>query len=357
MSIEQYLSNMKKIQACILKYIDDESNSDESFSKIFKLIDELKFRTKKYEFRPLLHLIVSISNNHHRGPNFLDKIFRIIKYLANDIKKFFTNETIYDIFNNNKRILLFVIDEKILIVDKSIALRIYKREHNNVYHYDRYFAKEINPFIDERIDYDESDYEVKRRLGENDKEICKIIRDDNVDEFIPYFEKSTKNESLYSIYETSEFLGNHLNNCINYAIFFGSIQIIKYLIEKKSYLDPFNWTYAVHSNNTELIFILEENNVELEVRNFDYCIEEAILSHHNDIVNYLLSNYPQLATKYSKSITEAAFSSYNFAYIEKESINESNLRYLEEYNYLPLIVLLIKNGKIDINGKIYNIFN
>ena len=281
---------------------------------------------------------MNISNNHQRNSDFFDKIFRIIKNLANDIKRFFTNESIYGIFNSNKRVLLFLIEEKILTIDKNIALLIYK-----TYSYDSYFKKEIKPFIDKDLGSIPSDYEEKRRIGENDDYACELIRNDNVDDFISYWEKNNKKFDSYSDFNSSYYETNKFptyNNCryINYAAYFGSIQILNYLIEKKVALKPEIWLYAVHSKNTEMIFTLEENNIELNGEIFEKCIKEAICCHHNDIASYLQSNYMDLASQYSNSIISAALSSYNFTFIRKESIIESNYYYLFKYNYLYIVI-------------------
>lgn len=49
---------------------------------------------------------------------------------------------------------------------------------------------------------------------------------------------------------------------IEYASFFGSIQIFQYLIMNKVELKPSLWLYAIHSQNAELISLLEENKID-----------------------------------------------------------------------------------------------
>ena len=50
---------------------------------------------------------------------------------------------------------------------------------------------------------------------------------------------------------------------IEYAAFFGSIQIFNYLKLNKISLTPSLWKYAIHGNNAEIIQILEENHFQL----------------------------------------------------------------------------------------------
>ena len=51
---------------------------------------------------------------------------------------------------------------------------------------------------------------------------------------------------------------------IEYSTFFGSIQIIQYLKYNKVPLTNSLWLYAIHSNNTEVIHFLEENEIKPE---------------------------------------------------------------------------------------------
>ena len=48
---------------------------------------------------------------------------------------------------------------------------------------------------------------------------------------------------------------------IEYASFFESVQIIRYLVINKVNLNLSLWIYGIHSNNPELIHFLEENEI------------------------------------------------------------------------------------------------
>ena len=87
---------------------------------------------------------------------------------------------------------------------------------------------------------------------------------------------------------------------IEYASFFGSIQIIRYLKYNKVPLTFSLWNYVVHSNNADLIHFLEENKVipgynkSLFANSFydlfkkeslDDALKESIKCHHNAISN------------------------------------------------------------------------
>ena len=84
------------------------------------------------EMTPIIRLIVKISNNYHRSPNFFDKIFQILNIFKTDIQQTFTNFEIFKLFKSNKRILLFLIEESILKFDQSIIDHINENKYWNM---------------------------------------------------------------------------------------------------------------------------------------------------------------------------------------------------------------------------------
>ena len=94
--------------------------------------------------------------------------------------------------------------------------------------------------------------------------ICTLIQNDSVIDFISYIEKN--NISLLStipssIYETNLFLFNKNPTLIEYAAFYGSIQIFKYLYNKKVEINNSIWLYSIHGKNADIIHFLEENQL------------------------------------------------------------------------------------------------
>ena len=103
---------------------------------------------------------------------------------------------------------------------------------------------------------------------------------------------------------------------IEYAAFFGSIQIIQYLKYSKVPLTYSLWIYGVHSNNPEMIHFLEENEIKLKVYienyqqskkqpdreestllknkpdiTYERVYAESIICHHNEIADYIRDNF------------------------------------------------------------------
>lgn len=232
MTVQDYLSKMGKIQTSILAFIDDDGSSATGFMKLIQIFQNQKILNNRHELKSLLHILSNIADNHHRGPNFIDKIQQIIKFLKIYMKKFFSDFSIFNIFESNKRILLFLLKEKILTMNKTIASILTKYFKYGCAFYPQYLFNAIQPFLD-----DESIQKITRKLpknyderlllnGENDNHICELIRSDMIDDFIEFVGKEKvplESEIEESIFETNPFLINKFVSLIEYAAFFGSI--------------------------------------------------------------------------------------------------------------------------------------
>ena len=137
--------------------------------------------------------------------------------------------------------------------------------------------------------------EDKRLIGENDSELCEIIRKDLIEEFIIYVnKKELKADSKIekSMYETNYFLRDSYNlTLVKYAAFFGSIQIFKYLYKNGAKLDKNLWIFAIHGENEEIFHILEEQDIKPKKDFVIECYEESMKCHHNEIALYIEKNY------------------------------------------------------------------
>lgn len=146
MNTPKLIEEMQSIQSKLLDFLDNETDEEQNFQILKQELDNIKVCDDMHKFKLFLYLISKISNNHHRGNNFFNKIDRILRLFKDDIKKYFTNQTIFNIFKGNKRILLFLIDEKIMIMDESIAKIIVKNQFLSA-KYPQYFAPEIKQFV------------------------------------------------------------------------------------------------------------------------------------------------------------------------------------------------------------------
>ena len=234
-------------------------------------------------------MVSKIANHHNHAEKFFIKIEKILKYFKKQITSHFSSFEIFNIFKKNKRITLFLINEKKIILDKYIFNTMINRKYHDR-NYFQYFLPEINDFLTDNdiiiekilneeeikflsIDLDDKFYQ-NRKISENECYICQLIRGDNIDEFISYV---NKNDILLSsvigqsIYETSLLILKNQSTLIEYAAFFGSIQIFKYLFKNDAQRKPSIWIYAIHGNNPELIHFLEDEKIEPENNSYKKC--------------------------------------------------------------------------------------
>lgn len=73
---QKQVDTLKDIQNNIL--LEDDPNSDENLQNLESIFSDLKIKDNQYELLLLLHLILNISNNHFRFPNFFSKIENIL---------------------------------------------------------------------------------------------------------------------------------------------------------------------------------------------------------------------------------------------------------------------------------------
>ena len=98
MDLQQYLAQHQKVQDTLIEFIDEEINTEEKYIILDELFNEYHIRTDQHELIELLQLIAAISCNHSRSNKFFDKIERILKVFQEDIKKFFSNFDVFNIF-------------------------------------------------------------------------------------------------------------------------------------------------------------------------------------------------------------------------------------------------------------------
>ena len=363
MSAHKYLEEMKRVQNNLLIFLDNEDNIEENYQNLLNIFQDLNIRDNKQELKIFMNMVLKISNNHHRRPYFFNKIERILHLFKNDIKNYFSNSEIFQIFNKNKRLLLFFIEEKIMIIDKSIIdiFKSYKYEKEN---YQKYFYPEIMLSMNENLDEEiTEDFKKNRKIGENDNCLCKLIRKDLIIEFIEYIKQynlSLNSIIEPSIFETNTFLINQQIcskqiSLIEYAAFYGSINIFNYLRSNNVQMTPSLWLYGIHGQNSKLLFILDENHIIPEGNFPEYIYKETIRCHHNRIMKHLQSNYFGSIGKAEdfinqKIIVKESFKYYNFEILQDNIENELYFYYSCKYDYFTLAEILIKIININTNN-------
>lgn len=350
MEIEEYLIKMRKIQKAILEFIESVDERETKFNDLIELVNDMKIRENCDDLKLLLHLIMVITRNHNRNQDFFSCIERILLYFKDDILKYYFNWEIFSIFKRNNKILLFLINSKMLTIDHYVKKRMKKAEHFY------FFYPEMKKFLNESQIAKISpkipeDNEKKRQIGENESYICGLIRNDSVQEFVSYVNKNnislSKTTIPQSIFDTNNSINWRINlSLIEYAAFFGAIQIFKHLLFNKIELTPSLWWLVIHGKNDEIVRILIDNHIEP----FSYLglFNEAIICHHNDMANYFKNNY-LFDQSYTNSLK--SLESYNFEFIQKDMINNLSFIDLCKHDYITLVKMLLQNGNIDINAK------
>ena len=350
------MEKFKEIHKKILDLFDTEQYIEENFQNFQFFLNEQRIGEIKSELRLMLQLIIKIANEHYRYPDFFNKIEQILLKFKKQIKKNFINKEIFNIFKSNKRILLFLINKKIIIIDQYIVDTLTESKYQHA-SYHSYFAPEINSFIDqisiENIDKEKYDlFQSKRIIGENDDDVSQMIRKDMIEEFITHTQKTGL--SLFStikssIFETNSFLIDKEPTLIEYSAFFGSAQIFKYLYLNQVELTPSLWIYSIHGDHPEIIHILEENKIEPIDDSYKECLIESIKCHHNEIANYILKNY---LNDGEKLIASKILKFHNFLFFSDHFNTEEVLFNLCRYNYVKIVELLLVNVKLDINKQV-----
>ena len=346
----QYVNNKKEFQKEFLEYIEKEKGYDPDYSCLIEILEKNLIPNKPEEIRALIHFIKSISENHRRNETFFSIIEQVFIHFKDQIKEAFSNNRLFNHFIDNKRILLILFTDGIITMNEYI----YNILINSNFDYQSYFYPEIKSFTNNEeeklqeiekkiIEIDPQIFDEKRKIGENDSYICSLIRDDIIIDFIVYITQTNyplKNSVPQSIFETNTFLNKKNVSLIEYAAFFGSIQIFRFLIQNEVEMTPSLWLYAIHSDNADLIHILESNKLKFDTH--INCIIESIKCHHNDFANYFINNLPK-SSNYSQSINdkkilENIFCYYNYALFPEELVfNEHTTNNLFRYDYEELV--------------------
>lgn len=112
-AIKKYINENKKLQELVLQIIDkDDSENGPFFNDLQNHLRTNQYEGNKSKLKHFLQLILIISMNHHRNPNFFENIKKILTTSSKFYNKIFTNEELFTIFQESKPILLFLIDEK-----------------------------------------------------------------------------------------------------------------------------------------------------------------------------------------------------------------------------------------------------
>ena len=412
-SIDKCFKQMKKLQEALLALFEAETQTETVYQELINTINDLKITTNGGMLRSFLHLLSNIYDGHFHRAGITQYIKKVLLLLRGPINQFISNQELFNIFKPNNQFLLFhgkfedekFEDEKFenekfeneKFEDEKFKNEKFENEkfenekfedekfenekfedekfENEKFENEKFEDEkfknekfenekfENEKFEDEKI-MDEKDFEEKSQNETVDDKIYNLIKNDSIEDFIVYVNQQSINLSsvIYPLLlETSSFLDNFVENSqrgielIEYAAFFGSIQIFEYLLKKVSIddIDSYSiWKMAIHSNNSEIISILEDKKIK--IHSYTDAFYFSIICHHNDIAYYFLEKIPNDKLDKNK-ILKLCLKYYNFEFIEQEIINKTIFNYLCRYDYLNIVEILLKSNDIDINY-FYTIF-
>ena len=389
--MESYIADKKKLYAAILEFLEnsgenfDDTVNEECFERFSPYLKQQDKDGTFENVEDFLRIIKNINDEHHRHINFITRTKQLLLHYKHQIKQTLSNDEIFNIFKGNKLLVHFLLTKGIIKMTDKICEYMMNKYEPNGYRYCHFFYPELEQFLgEEKMKSVKNEllnessnifdsYDMKREEGENDSQICSMIRNDSVREFVSYLTRSNCSLSRQitpSIFETNSFLLEGKDTTlIEYSAFFGSIKIFRYLMKKGVKLTASLWLYAIHSKNAALIHILETKNVcppKLDNKNeedlIEYlrCLIESIKCHHNDFADYIQNNFlfqEEKDPKRNETIICNCIKYHNYYYFEPETIKEHGFFSLSLYKYNELFNLLLKEKEEEIKIKIIRITN
>lgn len=363
MNIHDIMDDLKSIQNNILNFLEEESNLDEQSEPLDQMLPN-NILQDRYKSKLIVYLIVNIFNNYQHNKDFYRKIDQILNHFIPAIKNYYSNNEIFNFFKTNKRLLLFLFSNNVITMNSYILETITEKKYKSE-KYPEYFYPEIEIYLNQQTtdknqknkysrlmkrlkSTQSNNHEDYRKIGENDDYICRLIRDDLIDEFVAHVSQTgiSLNSTIKpSIYETNQFLlqKEQKVTLIEYSFFYGSIQIVNFLKLNEIKLEQSMLPYAIHGHNLDMIHFFDVKNEEKFDVDFFY---EAIKCHHNDIAGYFKNNF---MNNEPRNLLDESIKYYNFEFIYEDEFYSSTYFLFFQYDYCYLIEKLLEN---DIQGNI-----
>lgn len=367
MELQSYIDKMKNIQKNLLEFIDSEENIEENFQNLTKIFHDENILKSKHKIKTILYILLNIANNHHRTPNFFSKIEKILIFMKDSIKQTLSKHEIFEIFKLQKRILLFFIKENLIEFDQDLSNELISdNAKNSRYLFTAYFFKEMKPYLSRnKIKNSQSkileNSEELKEIGENETEICQIIRQGSIADFMSHvstYRVKLSSKVQQSAYETNTYLVETNASLVEYAAFHGSVEIMRYLIEEKVEVKPSIFLYAIHSRNDKIFKALEDYKIEINKELYGQLIQESIKCNHIEFLQF----FEDKLNKKSDNIIKYCLHFYNFLCFPNENINNINGFFISacKYDQYDIVEILLKKKAFDINMRIIstkNFFN
>ena len=144
MEIQDYININKNLYTTFSKYIDNHLDDNDEYQNLTSFLTTHDYLTNVEILSEFLRLISNVSKNHTRENNFLNTIYKILYFLKDTLNNIFPKLEIFNIFKDNKIVLLFLFTN-IIETDATIIENL-----KQTYLFDDYFYKIAKPFLDSR---------------------------------------------------------------------------------------------------------------------------------------------------------------------------------------------------------------
>lgn len=336
--IELHLNELNELDKLQNMLIDI---TPENIEKVEEYLTTSTFIQTKESLRQLCYSIAMALNCR---PLKYKQYLSLISFITPQIQNFFTqDEIVDDIFGHN-----------------SIRLQLLESnaiDFSTIYSYDRsestffFFAPEFEKFYpdyfcEHEIEFKNVNLSTHLKLrseGMNESELAIIIRNDDIDSFQSYVSKLNFNLNgniPKSKYEISFYLKSS-TSLIEYAAFYGSLKIFKFLWMNNVHISDQLREFAVSGGNYEIVHILERKQV-----NFDEdCLNKAIQYHHNEIARYINETFD---VHFTFDTFRECIMSYNIEmFIEIFNTIENDVNTANDWGWTALHFATM-HGKLDI---------
>lgn len=320
---------------------------------LFDFIDNSIFLSQNTSKRLLRQFLFTIDSLYtFRRLSFDDAEYLLtISKIKNSIKELFPPNELIFIFEQ-KRILLLLLDEKLITIE-SLIEEVCSGESFFFYFFPEikeYSNQEFSSKIKGKFSHlaplpDVKEHDKLRRINENETEITKYIRNNDIEKFREYLSLENKgvNDFIpYSMYDRNEFVNSPYirPRLIEYASFFSANDIFHFLVSNGAEITPNLIQYAIAGGNIEIIQFLEEKKAEID----DDVLRIAIQFHRNEIVEYLRDNYGKTFTI---SILQQSILAFNYEYFF-ELLDLFKYELNNKINGDPLIIDAVNRGYSEI---------
>ena len=150
MEIEAFIKKGKEFYTPLLNFFESESIYEDEIQELTKIFDDQDIFNNPIEMYGLLELLFNIGNNHHQTTDFFKKLGLIFHYLIKDKQLPISSAEIFDLYKTNKRLLLFLFEQKVLQPEKSIYNTLMQERAINGYKLYYYLFVEIKKFFGKR---------------------------------------------------------------------------------------------------------------------------------------------------------------------------------------------------------------